>query len=136
MTLKDANVKLGNEPVKDEEEDGIVWDEEVEKLSEGNNTDYFKPEKGKNEITFLDEGTVYEDEKKFDDEPRDYVKFKIEVGGETKVWDMSKSRTKSSKFGMIAQYAAKNGGLEGETVTWFTQGEGQNTKHMLMDLED
>jgi hypothetical protein len=115
----------------------LVWDEEVDNLDESTNqSDYFKPEEGKQEITFLDEGRVYRDQKKFDDDQTTYVEFRIEVDGEKKVWDMKKGSTPGSKFGQIARFAESVGGLEGETVTWYRQGTGQQTNHILMDLDD
>jgi len=119
------------------EQDNLVWDEEVDNLdSSGSQPDYFKPEKGKQEVHFLDEGSVYMDQKKFDDQERQYVKFQIEVDGEKLIWDMAKGTTPNSKFGQIARYANAVGGLEGESVTWFRQGSKQDTTHVLMDLEE
>lgn len=120
----------------DDAQENILWDEEVENLKEGQGDDYFKPENGTNHIKFLDEGVIYEDEKEYDDEPQQYVKFKVEVDGEEKVWDIRKSGTPNSKFGQIARYAKKNDGLEGEEISWFKQGSGVDTNHVLMDLED
>lgn len=113
----------------------LLWDEEVDNLSDSND-EYFKPESGSNHIKFLDEGVVYEDEKKYDDDPRLYVKFTVEVDGEEQIWDIAKGTTAGSKFGQIARYAKLKGGLEGEEITWFKQGEGKETNHVLMDLED
>jgi len=119
------------------EQNNLVWDEEVENLdSSGSQHDYFKPDKGNQEVTFLDDGTVYMDQKKFDDQERQYVKFLVEVDGDEMLWDMAKGTTPNSKFGQIARYAKAVGGLEGETVTWFRQGSDQDTTHVLMDLED
>jgi len=119
------------------EEQELIWDKEVDNLSEsGGGNQYFTPEEGKQEIKFLDDGTGYRDQKKFDDEVHDYVKFQVEVDGEEMIWDMKKGSTPGSKFGQIARYAKKKDGLEGETVTWFRQGEGQQTNHILMDLDD
>lgn len=113
----------------------INWGEEVENLSEsGDGTEYWTPEQGKQEVKFLDEGEEYRDKKKFDDNERDYVKFRVEVDGEEYIWDLAKGSTPGSKFGQIARYAKQNGGLEGETVTWFRQGEGQQTNHLLLEL--
>lgn len=114
----------------------IIWGDEVENLSESGDENYFKPESGSNHITFLDEGVIYQDEKKYDDEPQQYIKFKVEVDGEEMIWDIRKGTTPGSKFGQIARYAEKKGGLEGEKITWFKQGEGVETNHVLMDLED
>lgn len=114
----------------------IIWGEEVENLSEGSDENYFKPDSGTNHIKFLDEGVIYEDEKKYDNEPRQYVKFQVEVDGEEMVWDMAKGTTPGSKFGQIARYAEQKGSLTGEQVSWFVQGSGKETKHVLMDLED
>jgi len=120
-----------------EDQKELDWQSEAEELSEGGDgTEYFSPDEGQQEITFLDDGTVYEDQKKFDDAPRTYVKFLVEVEGEEMVWDMAKGSTPGSKFGQIARYAAAKDGLEGKTVTWFRQGEGQQTNHVLMDLSD
>jgi len=119
-----------------EEQKELDWSAEADNLSEGSNNAYFKPDEGQTEITFLDGGTKYEDQKKFDDEPQTYVKFRVEVDGEEKVWDFGKGSTPGSKFGQIARYAKAKGGIEGETVTWFRQGTGQQTNHVLMDLSD
>lgn len=119
------------------EQKEINWGEEADQLSEGGDgAEYFKPDEGETEITFLDEGTQYTDEKKFDEKPRKYVKFRVEVDGEEKIWDFGKGSTPGSKFGQIARYAAAKDGLEGETVTWFRQGSGQQTNHILMDLQN
>lgn len=118
-------------------QEDLVWDEEVDNLTQsGNDVEYFKPEKGRQKVTFLNDGTVYMDQKKFDDSERQYVKFRVEVDGSEMVWDMAKGTTPSSKFGQIARYAKSVGGLEGESVTWFRQGEKQDTTHVLMDLDE
>lgn len=114
----------------------IKWGEEAENLSEGGEHDYWTSPTGESKITFLDDGTQYTDKKKFDETEQTYVKFQIEVDGEEYVWDMKKGSTPGSKFGQLARYAAKNNGLEGDTITWFRQGEGQQTNHVLMNLAD
>lgn len=120
-----------------EEQKELDWNQEAENLSEGGDgAEYWSPDEGQQTVKFLDDGVQYEDQKKFDDAPRDYVKFRVEVDGTEYVWDMAKGSTPGSKFGQLARYAAKRNGLEGESVTWFRQGEGQQTNHVLMDLSD
>jgi len=118
--------------------DGLIWEDEAENLKtqEELGDDYFTPEQGENDITFLDNGTVYRDQKKFDEQEMTYIKFRVEVDGTEMIWDMKKSESRDSKFGKIARYASHKDGLEDETITWFRQGEGTDTNHVLMDLSD
>lgn len=120
-----------------DEQKELDWQSEAENLSEGGDgAEYWSPDEGQQEVTFLDDGVGYEDQKKFDDAPRSYVKFRVEVDGTEFIWDMAKGSTPGSKFGQIARYASRKGGLEGESITWFRQGEGQQTNHVLMDLSE
>lgn len=130
---------FGNEDENQEESEEsktLDWQSETENLSEGGNGGYWSPPTGKTDITFLEVIEEYRDQKKFDDEEKQYVTFRIEVDGDEYKWDMKKGSTPGSKFGQIARYAAAKDGLEGESVTWFRQGQDQQTNHVLMDLED
>jgi hypothetical protein len=120
------------------EQTELDWQNEVENLydSSDDDVDYFKPPQGRTEITFLDDGEEYSTQKDWDEEENDYVVFRVEVDGEEFKWEMKKGQTPGSKFGMIARYAAAKGGLAEKTVTWFRQGEEQNTNHMLLELDE
>src|SRR6056297_3439117 len=100
---------------------GLIWEKEAKNLKtqEEMGSFYFKPEQGKNKIKFLDNGSQYTAQKKYDNEEKDYVKFAVLVDGEEMTWDMRKSEAKDSKYGKIVRYAVQADGLEGETITWF-----------------
>lgn len=110
------------------------FEKEAEKLS--TEVDYFKVPKGETKIKFLSNGKLYKAKKDWNDTEKEYFRVKIEVDGEEYVWDMNKGTTPGSKFGQLMRFGRVKNGLKGETVRWYRQGEGTDTKHILMGLDD
>ena len=120
-------------------EDDTVWEAEADKVGstdDGEQTEWFTPPQGRTEITFTGEFNEQTEQKKYDDEEHDYVYFDIIVDDTPMVWSMKKAYSENSKYGQIAKYAGAVGGLEDETVTWMRRGEGTDTTHVLLDLDD
>lgn len=122
-----------------EEQQKIVWSEEAKKIGKNNNTEFFTPETGKNQIEFLGEGQ--DEEKDFSDEdeepePEEFRRFKVIVDGEEMKWDVRKATSESSLYGQIVLYADAVGGLEGESIELYRQGTGMNTSYVLTDLSE
>lgn len=108
----------------------IDWQEQAKKSG----GQYFTPDQGTQEINFLDEGVSYKDQKQYDKKEHEYAEFTVEVDGQEMKWEMKMNHGEGAKFGQIKRYALQNDGLEGETVEWLRQGEGTQTKHILLDL--
>jgi hypothetical protein len=118
-----------------EDYEGIDFDKEAENLDEG--AEWFKPETGKTEITFLSNGRQetregFEDE----DEEREVVVFEIEVDGEEKLWSVNKATTTSSLYGQIVQFATQecDGDLNGQTMTLKKTGSDLNTNYIVVEV--
>lgn len=114
----------------------IDFEKEKEKIFEGSDTNFLKLEKGNTDITFKDNGKLIKTQKSWDDEEKTYFRATVEVDGEEYIWEMNRGTTPNSKYGQIIRYANAKGGLEGETITWYKQGEGKDTNHILMGLEE
>lgn len=124
------------------DDEQTLWEAEADKVGEqsydddAEETQWFTPPEGRTEVTFTGEYNEREEQKRFDEEPHTYVYFDILVDGEEYVWSMKKAYSENSKYGQIAKYAGAVGGLEDETVTWMRRGEGTDTVHVLLDLDD
>lgn len=119
-----------------------LWQGEAAKVGqnsyddEDGETQWFAPPQGRTDITFTGDFNEIEEQKQYDEEEHTYVYFDVLVDGEEYVWSMKKSYSENSKYGQIAKYAGAVGGLEDETVTWMRRGEGTDTTHVLLDLDD
>ena len=111
------------------------FEQEAKKLNQ-NNDDFLKLSNGATEITFLNNGQIYETKKSWDDEKQKYFRVDVEVDGEEYVWDINKATTPGSKYGKLVRYASIKNGLKGETVTWIKQGSGTDTQHVLRGLSE
>ena len=112
--------------------EGIDFDDEIENLDDG--AEWFKPETGKTEITFLSNGEVQT--RDYDDGEQEVVVFEVEVDGEEMMWSVNKATTKTSLYGQIVQFASEEcgGDLNGQTMTLKKTGSGMNTNYIVVEV--
>ncbi len=116
----------------------INYKEEVQKLQESENRDWFKPTTGSYKLTIKEEPE--EIEKVFDPEkPQEItkqVRLNLDVGGENKTWDVGKGQTWNSVWGQLAVLGEKFGTLKGQTVTLnVTRAKGKNQYQVTEALD-
>ena len=100
------------------------WNKETELLGSSN---FWKPETGSHIVLFLDNGrpSQYRDAQ---GRVTDQVNFKIKVGGDEKVWTVTKARTVNSLFGQIALIGNYHGTMEGKEITLLVKFDQLNNK--------
>lgn len=111
------------------------WDEESENLG---TSDWFNPDPGTHDVTFLDDGR--QDTREYDGEEGKEVRevgiFTVEVDGEEKQWSVTKGSTESSLWGQLVKVAKARDGLKGEEITLIRTGTGSDTTYTVQEAAD
>ena len=118
-----------------------IWKDEVAKLKERDDSQYWKPKPGQYQVKFFDEGVdgIFAWEGK--DIPK--VNFIVEVktlhaSGKVNTieklsWNVTKGVTKNSLFGQISLVGKLYGKLSGNTVNLIVRGEGKDTNYTILE---
>ena len=101
------------------------WNKEANALGTSN---FWKPESGTYKVKFLDDGrpATYKDQKT--GRETEQVDFKVEMGGEEKVWTVTKARTVNSLYGQIALVGRHQGSLAEKEITLLVKYDQKNNK--------
>lgn len=122
-TFEDENQEQQNE---------IDYEEQAETLAGG----WFKPDPGKHEVTFLDNGTLDTFQYNDDEEPKPVGVFTVEVDGQKKKWSVNQAKSSTSLWGQLILYGKENNGLEGETITLVRSGTGTDTNYTVPEAAE
>ena len=110
------------------------WEKELKTLEHGELTEFFKPEEGKTEIVFKDEGTQRFFE--WEGAQIEKVDFRIEVQGKPYVWSITKSKTISSLYGQVVALAVSKGGLINQKINLLTKGMKMQRTYLILESLD
>lgn len=122
-TFEDANQGQQNE---------IDYDEQAETLA----GDWFNPDPGKHEVTFLDNGNMDTVQYSDDEEPQPVGIFTVEVDEKKMKWSVNQAKSPTSLWGQLILYGKENKGLEGETITLVRSGTGTDTNYTVPEAAE
>jgi poly(A) polymerase Pap1 len=110
----------------------INYQDELKKLQEQKNSDFWKAAQGKNQIKILSEmepTTPFVDQITKEEKPR--VKLNIESEGKPFTWTITKGGV-SSAYGQLIELAVKNKTLVGLQITVLVKDNGQRREYFIM----
>lgn len=128
---QDSDKDQESDVVFGEEDPENFWSNEAEKLGQ---SDWFNPDTGSTEITFLNEGK--NETRTYEGEKRPVRVFNVEVEGKELKWSVTRGRSESSLYGQLVKVGADSNGLTDVTITLIRQGTGTDTQYTVQEAAD